>query len=110
MAAFIKKVFNKNQEKKLSPPKVLKKIVAPISTPRRKKQERKFESADKKSFSYVDDKYIKYAVSNEFENPVYDKEYENSIQNKEKFWSDQAQELVWTKKFKKVLNKRHPYL
>lgn len=106
MAAFIKKVFNKQQEKDGK-----KKSFVPISTPRRKKGERKSETGSgKKTISYVDDKYIKYTVSNNFENPIYDDVYESSISNKEKFWSDQAQELVWTKNFKKVLNRRHPYL
>ena len=61
----------------------------PIITPRRNKGARKGDSsAKKKHSSYIEDKYIKYSISNDFKNPIYDKVYENSISNKEKFWQE----------------------
>ena len=35
----------------------------------------------------AEDKYIRYSVSNEFSNPLYDAEYNFSIDRKEEFWT-----------------------
>ena len=89
MATFIKKIFTGSKD---GQPKINQKAVAPLITPRRKKGERivKSDSPAKKIVSYIDKKYIKYTVSNDFKNPVYDEIYEKSIANKEKFWQEQA--------------------
>jgi acetyl-CoA synthetase len=51
-----------------------------------------------------DDKYIRYPVSNDFSNPLYDAEYQRSVADKEGFWTEQAQDLKWHKPFTKVLD------
>lgn len=85
MATFIKKIFTKPKGSR-SPLKPKTNSV-PLVTPRRKKGERTTKpDSGKKVVSYVDSKYIKYTVSNDFHNPIYDEVYDKSISNKEKFW------------------------
>ena len=64
------------------------------------------EENEAEIFEDRNDNYIRYpAITNEFENPIYDKVYQRSIKDKESFWKDQAKDLVWSKYFNRVLDK-----
>ena len=58
-----------------------------------------------------EDIYIRYPkITNEFNNPIYDKVYQRSIIEKESFWKEQAKDLIWTKYFNRVLDKSDKYM
>jgi propionyl-CoA synthetase len=56
------------------------------------------------------DKYIRYPVSNDFVNPIYDEVYQRSIKDKEGFWAEKAKDLVWTKQPTKIVDTSDQYL